>query len=417
MIAEAVGGAIAAVILAACLFELALLLLIARRAGGTVSGGFLIGSIATHFLIVAPQAIDGLLSALNLPDMASVDLRPGDDAATLWNLMGEVVLPALLVLAAAFDVGFALTYPRLLGPVARRPWNLAWLALPPLAMAAWGTRLTIMTWERGAFLGLEEDMFFSVALILVALATVAYLVLFRHRTRHGPTELERRRGRFMMKAVGVPMLLVIVMIGVLVLTDVVLRSLGVADDTRLFVVNGALGVPTMAVYALIPPTAIGLGVLHYRIIDWDRKMRGTLRATVGGGVITGAFLVTYFLVSEAVAFLIQDRTGSVIAGLAAAAAFALVNPPLHRAAGRVARRIVPEPDQATRRIRRKEIYRAAYEDLTADGRLDAEERASLQAFAATLGINPAEVLEIEGFVEKERPRPRIHQARAVATRP
>lgn len=299
-------------------------------------------------------------------------------------------LPALLV-------AFAFQY---LAP-ARRP-RLGWLAMTGLLLPS--VVLPFVTLQGVAWSN-DDDIRRGLASLVLGgaaygiLGTLGTAILFLLRARRASSTLQRRRLRYMTWTILIP-----TCVGLAVGLAFVALAGGRLFQTES---TGAAmaGVVVLAfvpvAVVLVPALGMAYGLLRFRIMDWDEHIRTGIRATLRTGGLAALFVLVFFGLTEAAQRLLVLGSKSQIVGLIGAGLLALGLRPLERAADRFATRLVP-PHQWARKIRRQDLYRANYEELTADGGLSDQERRMLKTLGHGLGLEPSEAAAIESQAEAER---------------
>lgn len=132
-----------------------------------------------------------------------------------------------------------------------------------------------------------------------------------------------------------------------------------------------------AVYGML-----AYGILRHQLFDIDLRIKRGL----GRSVVVAAVAAAFFVASETAESLVP--VDGRLLGLAAAAVVALAAVPLHRLATRALDRLLPAvTDSKEYRARRKrDVYAAALEELSRDGRLSPADHAQLAALQSKLGL-------------------------------
>lgn len=150
-----------------------------------------------------------------------------------------------------------------------------------------------------------------------------------------------------------------------------------------------LALPLLASYALV----------KYQLFGIDLR----IRATVKGGTVAGAFVATFFVVSESAAYYFTKTSwGGRGLGLVAAGLLVFALHPLQRVGDRLARAALPAVDDtpAWRSQRREEMFRAAVEYALMDGQLTIGENRRLARMADRLGLSVEEAWRVQRDVER-----------------
>lgn len=130
------------------------------------------------------------------------------------------------------------------------------------------------------------------------------------------------------------------------------------------------------------------------------------------------FVAIFFVASEAAETFFTDAIGP-YAGLVAAGLLVLAIAPLERLGRKVASGVVDEPvdEEEYEKYRKLEVYRATYEEVTADEQLSERDRRTLDAMAANLGLSEEERRFVEEQVGQERASGEREAAGAVPASP
>lgn len=297
-----------------------------------------------------------------------------------------MLVPLLLTVVAlsAAILTFALSYPTV---HPRLRGSRRWPALPLVPSTILGTGLLVLLLQdlQGAFVW---TMVIAMSYLVIC-ATLATLV-FRRRARAADTDLQEQRLSFMFRAVGVPLSL-----GGLAVLAITLAGL---SGSLAIVGTGVLQVG-MALLALLPVLGMAWGLLKYKVVDLERG----LRITVSRGFVGASLIAVFFVASEAAETFFSETIGPYL-GLLAAGLLVLALVPLERFGQRLASQVVPEPPDADsyRSFRRMEVYRATYEEATADGTLSEREQQTLSSLAESLDLSASEVAFVEAEVRRER---------------
>lgn len=290
-----------------------------------------------------------------------------------WPIVGTafIILPTAILF---FAIGYPTRHPRLKN---MKHWYLLpfapWILFTPFIFIK------------------NEDAAFIMSFTFIILGTIVAAILFRQRAAQAATQLERERLLFMYRFVSFPLI-----------AGAALVMLGASLD--LYVLDGAIwqtGLPgiLIAPVALGPVLGLSWGLLRYKIVDLDTK----LRLTINRGFIGAVFIAVFFLATETAKLVFSAAIGPVV-GLLAAALLVAAIAPLERVGRRLATRVVPEPPdpQAYQSFRRLEIYRAAYEEVAVDDEITNKERRAMDSLARSLNLSPKEVEFVESEVMKER---------------
>lgn len=155
--------------------------------------------------------------------------------------------------------------------------------------------------------------------------------------------------------------------------------------------------------ALGPAAGMAWGLLKDKVVDLETK----LRFTVSLGFVVSVFVAIFFVASEAAETFFTDAIGP-YAGLLAAGLLVLAIAPLERLGSKLASGVVEEPvdEEGYETFRKLEVYRATYEEATADAALSDRERRTLDSMAGNLGLSKEERGFVEERVAQERDRAR-----------
>lgn len=150
------------------------------------------------------------------------------------------------------------------------------------------------------------------------------------------------------------------------------------------------------IYAAYVPL-LAYAILKYQLFSIDLRLKLVLRQGSAGVLIATAFLV----ISEALESVVE--VDGVLAGLLLAMLVAVLLRPAQAVAERLAGSLMPDvrPDAVYFEQRRLEIFGAALESATTDGRISSDERELLSRLQSELGIDDesAEELEREALSE------------------
>lgn len=330
---------------------------------------------------------------------------PHDALYFNWGLAANMSLWLLAAFVPAADLCFALTYPTL----ASRLRGRRGLLVLPFVVPAVLTALTLgQIHPRGdppSAYSVDESWFQFLAVsstVLVLMGSTAAAFIFWRRARRSASPLRARRLRFMLRVVALPM--ATTMLGFLILVPTLIVTLGIfglrSYDLIFYVVAPVL----IGAYATIPPVGMGIGILRYRILDWDRRFRRGFRFTLSRAIIVALFVSVFFIVSQTAELFLQGRTDSTLVGVFGAAAITLVLAPLQRAARRIANRIVPpiEETKGYQAARRHNLYRAAFEEFASDRMLNDRERRLLELLARQIGLRASQQEAIEAEVLRQQ---------------
>lgn len=351
--------------------------------------GAAIGIWRLPFILVAPMALTWatarLVGARALAWTAPFAIVAGVGALLLLLAPSQIVarnafyqpageflaaMPYLAVLAVASWL-LCQRHAREGSPLLRRELRLLSLStLPPLAYTA-GYRLTL---QLAGELDAGPVGRGYVALYTAALVTIGAIAL---RLAHAP---EREARWLAWGSVG------FVAVGV----AQAMLTLGGFFEAYIAQLGGAL-----RVFAAL---MLGYGLLKYRVLEIDLRVKNALAGTLAGGIV----VMTFFIVSELASNFIADKTGSNAVGLGAAAILLVVEARVTRAGRRLAHRTFPEVTSGSGYLagRREAVYRAAYESATRDGTIESLDRRVLETLAAELELDPNEVARIEGSVSR-----------------
>jgi hypothetical protein len=399
------------VLAAGLVVEIGLAILVLVKARSSLAGRFLAMSLFLHAGALIPSFViilHGLVEVTSTVDwfyphkhiIHAEGIVGGPPDRSFWDSFWDVVTdwaPKLLLWVAAADVAFALTYPSPSFWTRRRRWLVAVPFLVPAAFASY--YFVHNVWNVGSSNWHEPVVILGFLLAGAVTATTIYVA----RLRAARTRLEARRLRYMLWIVAVPMIVLTATWFSFALYYFMASDLGwfhaspnpTFRSVRFYATYAAVGG-----YALVPPLAMGYGLLRYRILDWDRRVRKGVQWTLRGGLIAGAFVALFFLASEIAQRWFTSQTNSQWVGAGAALLLAFAFRPMERAVDHLVRRAVPE--RPTGHESRDEIYRATFEELAADDKITARERRLLGALAGRLQLSDTQVRRIEGRVARER---------------
>ena len=136
---------------------------------------------------------------------------------------------------------------------------------------------------------------------------------------------------------------------------------------------------------------LAYGVLKAQLFDIDLKLKTGLRR----GTVLGAIGLAFVVGSETVE-LVLPVDGTLL-GLAAATVLALAFRPLERWAARLADRLMPDvrPTEEYAALRKRDVYRAAIEEMLSDGLAGEKERRFLERLRGQLALTDAEAAAVE----------------------
>ena len=144
---------------------------------------------------------------------------------------------------------------------------------------------------------------------------------------------------------------------------------------------------------------LSYGILKVQLFDIDLRIkRGIRRSTVAG-----AFVVVFLVVEQLVQNWFTGQFGLLLGAIAAGLMlFALGH--IRQFAAHVADRAMPDVAATPEYVawRKFEVYRAAYEGLSADGLVSDKERATLDRLRVKLALTSADAIAIETEVRAER---------------
>lgn len=342
-----------------------------REVPGLSLGGYLVLA-GIGFGTLAATELGGLLLDTSVSDLVGFDEN-------------FLIFPTMALLPGAL-LTFAVSYPTLHPALrGRRAW--------PLVTMGPSVLLAVYLVVSFALDGGPNDMPLSRGVPLIGGFVLGALLaawIFRRRSHRASTDLEHRRLRYMERAVALPfgggaaLLLALYVPDVLGLLHSFPRSL-----------QG----PVLAVMALGPAAGMAWGLLRYKVVDLETK----LRFTVSRGFVVSVFVAIFFVASEAAETFFTDAIGP-YAGLVAAGLLVLAIAPLERLGSRLASGVVDEPvdEDEYEKFRRLEVYRATYEEATADEALTDRERGTLDSMAENLGLSEEERRFVEEQVAEER---------------
>lgn len=176
-----------------------------------------------------------------------------------------------------------------------------------------------------------------------------------------------------------------------------LRDLGFASRLLLTILIPDLWFTPYGWYS-ITLTQIGFlallayGILKTQLFDIDLKIKWTLKQST----VAAAFVAVFFAVSEGAAAFFSGAIGT-YAGIAAAAILVFALAPLQRLAERLSDRAMPAVDATPAYVayRKMEVYKAAVEEVLADGNVSAKDRRVLERLRAQLGLSAADAQALE----------------------
>lgn len=342
-----------------------------RETPGLSLGGYLVLA-GMAFGTLASSELLGLTLRLSVTDLVGFD-----ESLLIFPTMA--LLPGALL---TFAVSYPSLHPSLRG---RRAWPLATLG-PSVLLT--GYLLVSFLLEEGS-----DVMPPSRGVPLIGSFVLGALLaawIFRRRSQGASTDLERQRLRYMERAVALPFALGAAALLAVYLTDVLGGMAAYASGLIALVV---------AVMALGPAAGMAWGLLKYKVVDLETK----LRFTVSRGFVVSVFVAIFFVASEAAETFFTAAIGP-YAGLVAAGLLVLAIAPLERLGRKVASGVVDEPvdEEEYRHYRKLEVYRATYEEATADQDPSDRERATLDAMAENLGLSEEERSFVEEQVAQER---------------
>ncbi|HEX2023009.1 MAG TPA: hypothetical protein VHH36_09850 [Candidatus Thermoplasmatota archaeon] len=175
-------------------------------------------------------------------------------------------------------------------------------------------------------------------------------------------------------------------------------SLLFSPDSLLGELVYSYAAPPFIVLVYVP--LLAYGILKSQLFDIDLKIKWTVRQSTIGAIFLAAFLAGTSAAGEYLSSEYGFLVGGAGAGLLL---FALA--PIQRVAERVANRAVPHASGSAEYIAYKkfEVYRAAFEGVLEDGRVNAKERLMLTNLRAKLGLREDDAAALERDVMSERP--------------
>lgn len=380
--------ALGVLVLVATTVAFGLGLYVLQKGGRSAPARFLAG-----YLLLQPFVFDPILFVMSRDHAVMPTLTPLLAGFVLCSF-----LPALLL-------GFAFTYPATAALSWGRRIAVAAAFLPPVLVSGFVALNVGDSWNPGVsgHLAREGILAVMVAFLFTFVGALLSAIVFAVRARRATTVLEKRRLRFMTRAVGIPLAVATAPFSGLSVLVVVSKGTAFDTDTLMiaffasFIVFGAAAV-------LVPAVGMGLGLLRYKVLDFDQNVRRTFRFTLRRGTVVGAFVAVFFLVSEGSQVLIADETQNNLVGVAGAALLVFFLAPLQNFANRVADRAAPATaDPAKyREFRRWEVYRAAYEEMSVDDQVTSAEGRALDALARSLSLLDQDRTTIEDQVRRER---------------
>lgn len=389
--------AIPILLLLAGLAELGLSLFVLHRSDRALATRLLAAFLMLHAFVVGSIAASMLLVRLN-PER----FEPG----VLFDQYETVLFLFLPPLVLAFSLSYPTVWRKLRG-------RDAWLAAPfaPSALVALihvakgGDWTTVMQIDRpGYSTTLTVGTAGMLGVIYLILCSIGAALVFWQRESETNSDLSRRRLRYMKRALAVPLAAASAAI-LLVLLAFIMFALAERLEWILPLFSPLIYAAAFVV-GFVPPIAMAYGLLRYRVLDLDLRLRVSLRR----GLVASGFVAVFFAGSELARALVEDRTQSALVGVLATLPLLVGLHPLQRLADRVARRALPgtSPEVRYLEFRRWEIYRATFEDLSADAQVTARDRRALDSLARTLGLEPETVrfLESQGVHEFGNLRPR-----------
>ena len=160
--------------------------------------------------------------------------------------------------------------------------------------------------------------------------------------------------------------------------------------------SGAFGTALIAsvgpLISLVFICLLAYGILQAQLFDIDLRIKAGLRR----GTVTGLFVAGFFVANEIAQLFLADALGPIVGALAMGAmVFALH--PLQRVAARVTDVAMPgvRDSDEYRTVRKRAVYRSAFESAMEDGSVTQKERAMLATLAQELGLGPRDVYDIE----------------------
>jgi hypothetical protein len=140
---------------------------------------------------------------------------------------------------------------------------------------------------------------------------------------------------------------------------------------------------------------IARGMLRYQMFDFDLKVKWTIQRGTVAAIILGAAVIAGQVAQNFLAGAFGWLAGGIVAGLLV---FAIK--PIERLAERLSDRAMPRTTGTPEYLaqRKHEIYRAAIEDMAADGAITVKERGALLRLAKNLELDGNDAMRIEGEV-------------------
>jgi hypothetical protein len=222
----------------------------------------------------------------------------------------------------------------------------------------------------------------AITLTILSAAPVLFAAVILARRALGANDESRRQARSFLAVLPLP--------AVTVLLVVALGMLG-AETVRMERL-------TVGVWRLAMPLLVSYALVKFQLFDIDLRMKVALRS----GTVAGAFVATFFVISESAAQYFGTWAGNVWIGLAAAGLLVFALHPIARLGDRIAHRAFPGVrDTATwRQERREELYRSAVEFALMDGTITIHEHRRLGRMAERLGLSETEALRVQREVER-----------------
>ncbi|HLE47780.1 MAG TPA: hypothetical protein VI818_05730, partial [Candidatus Thermoplasmatota archaeon] len=378
------------VVLAAAVFESLLAIFVLRRAQGNPAGRWLAAFMILHGFAFADLSVGMFLT---FPDGSDTYL---DSMNVGFVLLAASTLPMLL---------FALHHPTSVHPAAQ--WVAGLLATVPAVTVVWFALAEASGWRFAFHPSPTEEVSAAatapVAFIVLLLMSVITTQVLRVRRRNATTALERRRMGYPMWGLGIPLILAALsLIGSFGLSLYLITTQidSQADADRWTWIFIAMILPGFLGLALVPPFSTAYGLLRFRMLDIDLRLRITIRR----GFVASVFFAVFLTAAQIAEFVIQNRVQSTVAGVLAMLPLFLLLHPIQRLADRVAGRAMPgaQDSEKYREFRRWEIYRATFEDVSRDGVVTPPERRTLEALAKSLSLDWKAVEGIENQVRRER---------------
>lgn len=377
------------------LLEAALGVVLAIRARRSLGARFLASSLIFHALALVPPLLFSLLERVEVePHQAwwkgSFYVFPNINMSfeTFAFSFGTL----FLVLIPAADLAFALAYPRPFKSVAH---NKKILVLPFVVV--------VIVFGGNAMLNLVNSTPLSqfalwvVAGSYIVIAILTSIFIFTYRTRNDPTRLDRSRARFIRNVILVPMAVATTILAATLAFSLANSSMNwVTNQTEYFLVE-FVGLPLgIFLYAIIPPLGMAYGVLRFNVVDWDKRVRVGVRRSVNGTFLAVIFLIAYVALEETIEALVTVATNSAVLGIIGATIITLGIPPVRQSASRLALKLVPDRQWRKKdvQVRRELVYRAACEELLADGVMSPSDRQHLGRLARRFDITESAALRI-----------------------